>query len=70
MSEFHTNFPAVRQIQSYIKDKQVVEIKLNTSEMMEGKLLWQDPDCICLLNPQEQKILVWKQALVYLKAKG
>ncbi len=70
MSEFETNFPGVRQIQSYIKDKQPVEIKLNIGEMIEGKILWQDNDCLCLMNEQQQKLLVWKQALVYIKAKG
>lgn len=70
MSQFETNFPGVRQIQTYIKDKHTVEIKLNVGEMIEGKILWQDNDCLSLINEQQQKFLVWKQALVYIKAKS
>jgi host factor-I protein len=69
MSEFNTNFPGVRQIQSYIKDQQFVEIKLNVGETIEGKILWQDDQCICLIDGREQKFLIWKQALVYIKPK-
>jgi host factor-I protein len=69
-SEFDTNLPSVRQVQSMIKDKKSVEIKLLTGELMTGKLSWQDPSCICFVDEGNQQTLVWRQAIAYLKAKG
>lgn len=70
MSEFNTSLPGVRQIQTYIKDKQTVEIKLNVGEMLEGKVLWQDSDSLCLINEQQQKFLIWKHSIAYVKAQS
>ena len=70
MNEFNTDIPSVRQIQNYIKDKQIVEIKLNIGEMIEGNILWQDNHCLCLMTQKQQKLLLWKQSFVYIKAKG
>jgi host factor-I protein len=70
MSEFNTNLPTVRQVQTYIKDKQTVEIKLNVGEMLEGKVLWQDSDGLCLINQQQQKFLIWKHSIAYIKGKS
>jgi len=70
MTEFDTALPGVRQVQSYIKDKQEVEIKLITDDLMVGKIIWQDADSICLMDHYNQQTLVWRQALVYLKAKA
>jgi host factor-I protein len=70
MSEFDTGLPSVRQVQSFIKDKQEIEMKLITDELLVGKILWQDANCICLLDRNEQQTLVWRQALVYLKPKA
>jgi host factor-I protein len=70
MSEFDTGLPSVRQVQSFIKDQQEIEMKLITDELLVGKILWQDANCICLLDRNEQQTLVWRQALVYLKPKA
>jgi host factor-I protein len=70
MSDFNTGLPSVRQIQSYIKDRQEVEIKLSTDDLAIGKILWQDDNCICLLDHYEQSTLIWFQAIVYLKVKA
>jgi host factor-I protein len=67
MSEFETGLPSVRLIQSYIKDKQQVELKLMTGDLLVGKIFWQDHTCICLLDASEQQILIWRSALAYLK---
>lgn len=70
MTEFDTALPGVRQVQNYIKDKQEVEIKLITDDLMVGKIIWQDADSLCLMDHYNQQTLVWRQALVYLRAKA
>ncbi len=70
MSEFETGLPSVRQIQTYIKDKQEVELKLITNDLLVGKIFWQDQHCLCLLDHHDKQITIWRQAIVFLKAKG
>lgn len=70
MTEFDTALPGVVQVQNYIKDKQEVEIKLITDDLMVGKIIWQDPNTLCIMDHYNQQTLVWRQALVYLKAKA
>ena len=67
MSDFDTGLPSVRQVQTYIKDKQAVEIKLMTNDILVGIVFWQDQNCICLRDEQEQQLLVWRGAIAYLK---
>jgi host factor-I protein len=69
MSEFDIGLPSIRQIQTYLKDQQLVEIQLTTNDVLEGMILWQDQNCLCLQDQQQQSILVWRQAIAYLKAK-
>lgn len=70
MTEFDTALPGIVQVQNYIKDKQEVEIKLITDDLMVGKIIWQDPNTLCIMDHYNQQTLVWRQALVYLKAKA
>ena len=70
MTEFDTALPGVRQVQTYIKDKQEVELKLVTDDLVVGKIIWQDADSLCIMDHYNQEILVWRQALVYLKSKA
>ncbi|MEQ9554100.1 MAG: RNA-binding protein hfq [Coleofasciculus sp. G3-WIS-01] len=70
MSELSTNLPSVRQVQSLIRDAQEVELKLMTNEIFMGRLRWQDQSCICLLDEQEQPIIIWQHAIAYIKPKG
>lgn len=70
MSEFDTALPGVRQVQNYIKEKQEVELKLATDDLIVGKIIWQDADSLCIMDHYSQEILVWRQALVYLKSKA
>ncbi|MCU6593660.1 Hfq-related RNA-binding protein, partial [Klebsiella pneumoniae] len=58
-----------RQVQSFIKSQKQVEIKLTSGEAIVGKVRWQDPDCIALVDENNQQTLVWRQALAYLKPK-
>lgn len=69
MSEFDAGLPSIRQIQRFIKDKQTVELKVIPNETLVGKLLWQDSQSLCLVDNTEQPIIVWRHALISLKAK-
>lgn len=70
MTEFDTGLPSVKQVQGYIKDKQEVELKLMTDDLIVGKIIWQDPLCLCLLDHYDQSALIWRQAIVFIKAKA
>jgi len=67
MSEFETGLPSIRQIQSLIKDRQQVELKLLTQDLLMGTLLWQDQNCVCLMTQDEQRMIIWRQAIAYIK---
>jgi host factor-I protein len=70
MSEFDTGFPSTRQIQEMIKDQKNVEVKLITNDVLMGKIRWQDPQSICLIDQSNQTILIWRQSLVFIKPKS
>lgn len=69
MSIFDSGLPSVRQIQSYIKEKRKVEIGLTTNTTLKGQIIWQDPNCVCLVNNEdnENKTLIWIHSLSYIK---
>jgi host factor-I protein len=66
-NDIQTGSPSIRQIQTLIREKKEVELKLMTDDLLVGKLFWQDSDCLCLLDQYDQPILIWRQAIVYLK---
>ena len=70
MSEFDQSLPSIRQLQTLIKDKQEVELKLSTDDLLVGKIVWQDSSCICLVDHYSQQTIVWRHALIYLKPKA
>ena len=70
MSEFDISLPSTRQVQGLIQDKNEVELKLVTDDLLVGKIRWQDPDCLCLIDHYDQPTIVWRQAIVYLKPKA
>ena len=70
MSEFDPGLPNIRQVQNHIQEKQEVELKLSTDDLLVGRIMWQDRDCICVVDHYEQPTLIWRQALVYLKPKA
>lgn len=70
MSEFNTGLPSIRLVQSLIKDKKEVEIKLLSDDLIVGKIVWQDDDCLYIVDQYSQHSLVWRQALAYLKPKA
>ncbi|MBW4599222.1 MAG: RNA-binding protein hfq [Calothrix sp. FI2-JRJ7] len=67
LTEFDTSLPSVRQVQNLIKETSQVEIKLSTKDIISGKILWQDLQCMLIEDSSGQKITIWKQALVYMK---
>lgn len=67
MAEFETSLPSVRQVQTYIKEKPQVEIKVVTGDVLTGQVFWQDPDCICLTNAEKVNTIIWRHSIVYLK---
>lgn len=70
MTEFDTGLPSVKQVQAYIKDKQEIELKLVTDDLIVGKIMWQDHQCICVVDHYDQPSLIWRQAVVFLKPKA
>lgn len=68
-SEFDTALPSIRQVQTLIKEAIIVELKVVTGDLLTGKIGWQDQNCLCLLDENNQPITVWRQAIVYLKPK-
>jgi host factor-I protein len=70
VAELDINLPSIRQIQGLIKDKIDVEVKVISNDIFAGKIAWQDPECIFIIDSAEQKILVPRQAIVYIKPKG
>jgi len=70
MSEFDTALPGVIQVQNYIKNKQEVELKLVTDDLVVGKIMWQDADSVCVVDHYNQQTIIWRQALVFLKPKA
>jgi host factor-I protein len=67
--EFETGSPSVRQIQNLIKEGNEVEIKVITGDLINGKIRWQDPDCICVMDHYDQPTTVWRHSIVFMKPK-
>ena len=70
MSEMDTNLPSTRQLQNSIKDKKEVEVKLLTNDLLVGRIIWQDTDCLCLSDNSTQNTLIWRQAIAFIKIKS
>ncbi|MEB3311847.1 MAG: RNA-binding protein hfq [Snowella sp.] len=70
MAEFDMGLPSVRQVQEMIKAQKEVEAKLVTNDLLSGKIRWQDPHCICLINQSNEPIVIWRHSLVFLKPKS
>jgi host factor-I protein len=66
-TELETGLPSTRQIQSLTRDGAEVELKLLTGDLLTGKIRWQDPHCICIMDHYDQPTYVWRHAIAYLK---
>lgn len=69
-SEFDTALPSIHQMQTLIKEASLVQLKLVTGDLLTGKISWQDQNCLSLLDENNQRIMVWRQAIAYLKLKN
>ncbi|AJD57564.1 Hfq-related RNA-binding protein [Synechococcus elongatus] len=67
MALLDTSLPSVRLLQQYIREQVFLEVKLNSGDIWQARLLWQDPDCLCLKTPQEETVILWRAALVSLR---
>lgn len=70
ITEFDTSLPSIRQIQNLIKQASSVELKLVTGDSITGRVLWQDPNCVCIADENSHQTTIWKQAIAYLQPKG
>ena len=68
-TELDTGLPSTRQIQTIIREETEIEMKLVTGDLLSGKVRWQDPNCICILDHYDQPTIVWRQSIVFIKPK-
>jgi len=69
-TDFDTSLPSIRQLQNLIKQAAVVEFKLLAGDLLTGKIIWQDPGCVCIADETGQQTTIWKQAIAYFRPKG
>lgn len=69
-SEFDTALPSIVQVQTLIKQATIVELKLMTGDLLSGKIGWQDQNCLCIIEQDNQPTTVWWHAIAYLKPKS
>jgi host factor-I protein len=69
-TEFDSGIPSIRQIQTFIQDGHEVEIKVTTGDLINGKVRWQDSDCIALMDHYDQSTIIWRHSIVFLKPKA
>ncbi len=67
MAELETGLPSVRQVQGLIRDKKQVELKLLTEDLLTGTIQWQDQQALCLMTQDNQSMIIWRQAIAYIK---
>jgi len=70
LTEFDTALPSIRQVQRLITQKTGVELKLLTGDLVTGTIIWQDQNCICVMDESNQQTTIWKQAIAYMKPQG
>ncbi|WP_242037918.1 RNA chaperone Hfq [Tolypothrix sp. FACHB-123] len=69
-TDFDTSLPSIRQIQTLIKNTATVDLKLITGDLVTGRIIWQDPNCVCILDENSQQTTIWKHAIAYIKPKN
>lgn len=65
--ELETGLPSIRLLQTYLRDKRTLEVKLVTGDVLRGTIAWQDSFCLCL-EVDGESTLVWRSALAFVKA--
>ena len=69
-NQFDTSLPSTRQVQKCIKEKITVKFRLMTGDTIIGRIFWQDQNCICVFDGNNEQITVWRQAIAYMKPLG
>jgi host factor-I protein len=69
-TEFDISLPSIRQVQNLIKQAVPIELKLLTGDLLIGTIMWQDQNCMCIVNENSQQTIVWKHAIAYIKPIG
>ena len=64
--ELETGLPSTRLLQTYMREKQTIEVKLVTGDTVTGTISWQDPYCVCL-DVDGKPTVIWRSALVFLR---
>jgi len=62
-----TTIPSTRALQRLISQGQALQVKVTTGDVFQGKLLWQDQECICLVIEAEQTIILWRNAIAFVQ---
>ncbi|MFN9175282.1 MAG: Hfq-related RNA-binding protein [Synechocystis sp.] len=70
MSDFNSGLPSVRQVQNLIKDQTAVEVKLLTGDALQGKIRWQDPQCLGLTDASDTATIIRLQAIAYISPRN
>jgi host factor-I protein len=65
-SEFDTSLPSIRLMQSYVKEKAAIDLRLNDGSTLSGRLLWIDPNFLCVVDASEKQILVRRNSIATL----
>ncbi|ADI63653.1 Hfq-related RNA-binding protein [Trichormus azollae] len=66
-TDFDKTLPSIRLLQNWIKQKATVEFKLVTGDVITGKVFWQDSNCVCILDGDNEQLTVWKLAIAYMR---
>jgi host factor-I protein len=69
-TEFDTTLPSIRLLQNWIKQKAAVEFKLLTGDLITGRVFWQDINCVCILDANNEQITIYRAAIAYMKVRG
>ena len=66
-----TSMPGVRQLQAWIRGKQVLSLQVSGGSQLEGTLIWQDLEFYAIRqDPEAQPLLVRRDCVTVLKAVG
>ncbi|AGY59020.1 Hfq-related RNA-binding protein [Gloeobacter kilaueensis] len=62
MSPLDLSLPSTRYLQTLIRDQVPVQLTTLTGENLNGRLRWQDGECLCLACG-DGEILLWRSAV-------
>lgn len=68
--DFDVALPSIKQLQALIKEGKQVEVKLLSGDLLNGKVVWQDQNCLCIMDANNESTTVWQHALAYIKTKN